>query len=160
VLYNDINCRPEAIAKFVDGICRVNVNAIDLSRLSVEQTRGIRRRKRGELKSEYTFRESQFEASGQGDLQDFPNFAGGSIYVIYLHCMVAEYALFESLATRLLPADARLESGLSLEGQTNVGSSRLACGRKRANSEVSVGISVRQIYFCDSTVITVPSEAA
>jgi hypothetical protein len=55
--------------------------------------------------------------------------------------MVAEYELIESLATRLLPADARLEAGISLGGRTNVGSTRLARGRKRANSEVFIGIS-------------------
>jgi hypothetical protein len=48
--------------------------------------------------------------------------------------MVTEYALSESLATRLLPADARLESGISLEGKANIGSSRHARGRKWANS--------------------------
>jgi hypothetical protein len=48
--------------------------------------------------------------------------------------MVAEYELFESLATRLLPADARLEAGISLGRKTNVGSTRLARGRKRAYS--------------------------
>jgi hypothetical protein len=60
---------------------------------------------------------------------------------MYLHCMVAEYELFESLATRLLPADARLEAGISLGRKTNVGSTRLARGRKRAYSEVSISIS-------------------
>jgi hypothetical protein len=140
-LYNDINFQPEAIDKFVDGICRDDLNAIDPSGLNIERTGGLLRRKWGELKSEYTIRVSQFEASGQGDSQDFPNFAAGNSYVMYLHCMVAEYTLFESLATRLLPADARLECGISSDGRNNAGSSRPARGRKRANSEVAISIS-------------------
>jgi hypothetical protein len=139
--FNDINFRPVAIEKFVDGICRDDLNAIDPSGLSVERTGGLLRRKWGELKSEYTIRVSQFEASGQGDSQDYSKFAGGNTYVMYLHCMVTEYALFESLAMRLLPADTRLESGISLDGNAHIGSSRHARGRKRANSEVSISIS-------------------
>jgi hypothetical protein len=78
LLYNDINFQPDATEKFVDGICRDDLNAIDPSRLSVERTGGLLRRKWGELKSEYTIRVCQFEASGQGDSQDFPNVASGN----------------------------------------------------------------------------------
>jgi hypothetical protein len=67
-----------AIKTFVDGICRDDLNAIDPSGLSVERTGGLLCRKWVELKSEYTIRVSQFEASGQGDSQDFPKFAGGN----------------------------------------------------------------------------------
>jgi hypothetical protein len=55
--------------------------------------------------------------------------------------MVKEYAIFESLATRLLPADARLEYGICLKGKANIGRFRHARGRKMANNEVSISIS-------------------
>jgi hypothetical protein len=130
LVYNDINFLPVAIEKFVDGICRDDLNAIYPSGLSVERTGGLLRRKWAELKSECTIRVSQFKASGQGDSQDFPKFAGGNTYVMYLHCRVIEYALFESLATRLLPDYARLEPDISFEGKSHIGSSRHARGRK------------------------------
>jgi hypothetical protein len=105
-LYNDINFQPEAIGKFVDGICRDDLNAIGASGTTFDRTGGLLRHKWGEVKSEYTIRVSQVEASGQGDSQDFPNFAAGNTYVMYLQRMVAAYALFKYLARRLLPADA------------------------------------------------------
>ena len=54
---------------------------------------------------------SNFEASGQGDSDVFPNFTRGDDVLSYMHCVFYGHPSLEAVV-RALPSDAQLESGI------------------------------------------------
>lgn len=116
VLFNDVDFAPQSVRLLAGGVTRSDIDGVDPSQRPFERTAATLKTKWGQFKSLYGTCVTRFEASGQGDIENFRAFADGRSYVMYAFCFFKENPLLEPLATRTLPREAQREEGIPGDG--------------------------------------------
>lgn len=140
-LYNDDAFMPSPVHLLSGGVTRSDLDGIDPAQRPYHRTASTLKMKFGQLKSLYGTCTARFQASGQGDHEDFVSFAGGKSYILYCHCLVKQHPMLQSLATRALPTSAQREVGIESDPESDVDlhTPRSSAKRRRtAGREVTI----------------------
>jgi hypothetical protein len=124
-LFNSEDFKPDAIDELYNGVKAADILDLDPSKASCPDRASCTLSAQwGQIWSGYTRVLSNFTASGQNDLDTFPNLslnAGGmpANVVIYLHCLSKTMSgpVLSGMGTRLMSDDAQREVGIDATGR-------------------------------------------
>lgn len=118
-LFNDESFRPESVDMLAGGITRSDIDTINPAVLPCPRTASTLKTKFGQLKSLYGTCAARFEASGQGDHDNFVSFAQGRSYIMYTFCFLRVHPILMPLTTRTIPTAAQREEGLPSDADSD-----------------------------------------